>query len=120
MQTAQLGGTGEVYHESEKSGEQFTKNKKLPKTEISRLRRLYHELAYCRMKRCQALTRPTNFRQQWIAFYAEECERLRWLIDSMIKPKKQAAPTGDVWRQMLSWVTPIIEAPAEAEEEEPW
>ena len=107
MMTAQLGGTGEVYHESEKSVGQFTKNKKPPGTKISRLSRLYHELAYCRIKRCQALTRPTNFRQQWLAFYAEECERLRRCIDGELKPKRWPAPTGAIWRQMLSWCEAI-------------
>lgn len=89
----------------------------LPSRE-ARLKALYHELAYCRMKLSQVTTKRLYFQPQWRAFYLEECARLRRCTDTL-KPKVRPAPTGDVWRQMLSWITPIIETPVEIEEK-PW
>jgi hypothetical protein len=108
MQTALVGGTAEVYHDPPAPRELKHKSSR---QRVPRIVRLYRDLAYCRVKLCQA---RGHRGERWVAFYREECARLRRCVEATLKPKVKPPATGDIRRQILSWCV------AEVERDETW
>lgn len=87
--TAQISGTGEVYHES--PAPRYLKHK-----ELGGRKRLYSDLAYCRMRLGRLRHSP-----KWAEFYREDCARLRRLLDVRNEPR---SGQGDLTRQCHLWL----------------
>lgn len=52
---------------------------------LSHRSRLYHALAYYRMKLGRVRAKRSSYSEHWVAFYRDECERLRRCIET--KPR---------------------------------
>lgn len=100
--SAQIGGAVEVYHEAAARRSIYSSNTpatgmsdeemratlvrlsggKWMRRSLSYRGRLFRELAFCRMKLQRARARRSGYGETWVAFYRDECERLRRCIDA--------------------------------------
>lgn len=70
-----------------------------------RLRRLYGEVAYCRLRLAEARGRGEA---RWQEHFKDGAERARRCIDSLLRPKLRRAG-GDIAAEVRSWVRMVEE-----------
>lgn len=129
--SAQLGGTGELYHEPDGRSSFNSSNtycaetgmsdeemaallKRLSKgkwnhRDLTPRQQLFRDLAYCRMKLCRVRAKRSSYSERWVAFYRDECERLRRCLDAPARSKGKVV-FPEIRAEVRSWLKEEAEA----------
>lgn len=63
----------------------------------------FHELAFCRIKLQRSRARRSTYGETWVAFYRDECERIRRCIDAKSRPTGQVV-YPEMRSEVRSWL----------------